>query len=65
MSNKKIYVVSATTTIEGLVLLELFEDIDDALSFEKNGVKKQLRNEYSDKMADCPDLQIAFSTRIL
>ena len=57
---KKLFLISVVEPGSGLVLNEVFEDIDDALHFEKHGVKDQLRAEYGDKMADCKDLAIGF-----
>ena len=57
-----LYLVYATTKNEGLVLRKLFDDLDDALTFEKEGVKKQLREHYGEAMVNCDDLQIGFGT---
>ncbi len=61
MDSKTLYLVSATTKTEGLVLSEVFENVDDALYFETHGVDKQLRTEYGDGMADSDSLQVGFS----
>ena len=60
MDGKKLYLITATTKTEGLVLSEVFENLDDALDFETNGVDGQLRSEYGNKMADCDSLSIGF-----
>ena len=57
-----VYVIYATTAVEGIVLLEVFTDLDKALTFEKDDVDAQLRRNYGDKMADCESLQIGMST---
>ena len=61
MSNKnELYLITATTRSEGLVLSEIFQDVDEALYFEKNGVIRQLRTNYGESMANCDSLQIGF-----
>ena len=62
MNDEKLYLVTATTKTEGLVLSEVFENLEDALEFETKEVKNQLRNAYSDAMADNDTLQIGFGT---
>lgn len=58
--NKELYLIYATTDSSGLVLNEIFENMDDALEFEKNEVKKQLLANYGEKMVNCKSLQIGF-----
>lgn len=60
---KTIYLITATVDGSGLVLHEVFENLQDALDFENNdGVRKQLRREYSDAMADDPSLTRGMAT---
>ena len=59
----KLYLITATTTTSGLVLSEIFENEADALDFEKNGVRKQLLEEYGYNMANAESLTIGFSVR--
>ena len=62
---KQLYLITATTDTEGLVLNEIFEDVGDALAFERDGVKRQLREHYGDSMADAESLSIGFHSVIL
>jgi len=61
----EIYVVAAHVDGNGIVMSEVFEDIDEALEYEKNGMDAQIREEYGDLMADHPSLETMFATRKL
>ena len=61
--DNKIYVVTAIVDGNGAVLVEVFEDSEQANEFIKNSVKPQLRKEYGDKMADDKSLEIGYHIR--
>ena len=62
--NNDIFIVYAINE-DGLILLEAFDSVKDALTFEKDHVVNKIRTEYGDKAADSENLMIGFSQRIL
>ena len=61
----RVYVVTAEVEGSGIIVMELFEDCDDALQFQASGLDSQIRTEYGDVAADHPSLTTGFSTRKL
>jgi len=62
---KKVYLVTASTKPEGLVVSEIFEDIDEALAFDEDGIEKQLEKEYGKEILESSSLTYGFATHIL
>ena len=62
--DKEIYIVYATTQ-DGVIVMEPFTNVADALQFEMNGIKDQIRLEYGDASADSKHLTIGFAQRTL
>ena len=64
---KDVYVVVATHQNDGIVILEVFEDVAEALDFEKNqNIRQVLLSDYGEKMAasyDKDEVQVTFCVR--
>lgn len=54
----ELHVITACTKSCGVVLVEVFDDLEKANDFMTNGVDAQLRKEYGDAMADDKTLSI-------
>jgi hypothetical protein len=62
--SKEIYIVGAILD-HSIYLVEAFDDKEEALRYEKTGLKKQLINEYGLQAAESKDLATFFSIRNL